>query len=743
MRRSRVGTWRAVAATLLLVAALGPGRATATAARGAGVATADVVPGQLIVGFRPGVTAGEQAAVVRRHGGSTLRLLPAIGARLVRLPAGRAVAAAALAYGGEPAVRYAEPNAIERAAALPDDQFVGAQWALQTIGAPAAWDSTTGSRAIVVGILDTGIDYGHPDLAANLWSLPPGTGLTDRRGLACAVGGHGYDALTGGCGANDGQDTSLFTPGDYRYGHGTHVAGIVGAVGDNGVGVAGVNWHVGLMALRTLDAEGRGTAADMAEGIAFAVRARAAGVNVRVLTASWGQTLFSQALLDAIEAAGRAGILVVAAAGNEDSAPGADIDRAPFYPASYTAANVIAVTATDQRDSRPPFANIGARSVDLGAPGVGLYSTQLGGDYQYRSGTSMAAATVAGAAALVLAAPGLGNLTVGQLKDRLLYCGVPVPALTLTVTGRRLDVARAIAGDDCGTPPPPPGPGDGPPGPSPPPAGWSPWVARGGILTESPAATAFQDRVYVFARGTDNALYATSSAGVAFTGWRSLGGVLTAAPAAAGFPGHGLYVFAKGTDDALYVTSSADGATWADWTRLGGVLTAPPAAASVNGVLYVLARGADGALYLTRSRDGRTFSGWQNLGGVLTAAPAAAGFGGPLYVFASGADAALYERHSADGAAFTPWRSLGGFLTAAPAATAYQPANGAETLYTFAAGSDAALYERHTTDGATWTDWQSLGGQLAGPPAAAGANGRLYAVVRWVNNELYERHLPP
>ncbi|HEX5502868.1 MAG TPA: choice-of-anchor D domain-containing protein, partial [Thermomicrobiales bacterium] len=231
-------------------------------------------------------------------------------------------------------------------------------------------------------------------------------------------------------------------------------------------------------------------------------------------------------------------------------------------------------------------------------------------------------------------------------------------AATLLFTDNVADSPQRVALGGAGTPAPPSGP-----------SGWSAaWNPLGGVLTDSPAAAGLNGTLYVFAAGTDHALYVRSSAdGAAFTPWRSLGGILTAAPAAASNNGR-LYVFAKGSDSALYVMSTADGASWTGWTRLGGILTAPPAATSVNGTLYVLARGSDSALYLMRSTDGVTWSGWQNLGGVLTAAPAAAGLNGTLYVFAAGTDHALYVRSSADGAAFTPWRSLGGLLTAAPAA---------------------------------------------------------------------------
>lgn len=272
---------------------------------------------------------------------------------------------------------------------------------------------------------------------------------------------------------------------------------------------------------------------------------------------------------------------------------------------------------------------------------------------------------------------------------------------------------------------------------------WTTWRSLGGVLTDSPAATAFNCRIYVFAKGADRALYvASSSDGANWTAWRSLGGILTAAPSATSNNGM-LYVFAKGSDNALYEKHSADGNSFTDWRSLGGILTAPPAATNANGLLYVFAKGSDSALYIKRSGDGVNWTAWQNLGGILTAAPAAANFQDQVYVFAKGSDNALYVKSSTDGVTFTNWRNYGGILTAAPSAASFTPFSGSEFLYTFAKGADNALYERHTADGLNWTDWVSLGGQLIGPPAAAGMNGTLFAFVWWRGNPLMERHLTP
>jgi subtilisin family serine protease len=215
------------------------------------------------------------------------------------------------------------------------------------VSAPAAWDITTGNQTLVVGVLDSGIDVAHPDLAANLWSAPSGWSL---RGCG---GTHGYDAITNDC-----------TPQDEN-GHGTHVAGTIGARGNNATGVTGVNWAVSIMALRFLDASGSGYLFDEVEAIDYAVQAKRLGVPLRVLNASYGSPTPSQSERDAIAHAADNGILFVAAAGNES----ANNDSVPCYPASHDLPNIIGVAATGNRDELASFSNYGATSVDLGAPG--------------------------------------------------------------------------------------------------------------------------------------------------------------------------------------------------------------------------------------------------------------------------------------------------------------------------------------------------------------------------------------
>lgn len=296
----------------------------------------------------------------------------------------------------------------------------------------------------------------------------------------------------------------------------------------------------------------------------------------------------------------------------------------------------------------------------------------------------------------------------------------------------------ALTAPGSSTPPPAPGPAPAPaPAPRPGCGAYSCWASEGGILTDSPGAASFRGRAYVFARGTDDALYVKSTVdGREYSDWRSLGGILTAAPAAASNDGR-LYVFAKGTDDALYVKSSPDGYNFTDWESLGGILTAPPAAASASGILYVFARGTDNALYTMTADSGTDFGRWKGLGGILEAAPAAAGFRGRIYVYGMGTDAALYVRRSFSGTNFDEWDRLGGTLTAAPAA-----ASTTDALHVYANGSDSALYEKVSTDGNGYSEWAGLDGDLypGSTPAAAGVGNRIFVFVRAADNSLYERH---
>ncbi len=347
----------------------------------------------------------------------------------------------------EPDVLYAEPDYIVYAVGAlpstgPDDALFPEQWDMQNIGqsggvahadidAPAAWAITTGSRATVVGVVDTGVDYTHPDLAPNIWTAPSSFTITFGPGdsITCPAGSHGYDAIRNVC---DPMDQNS---------HGTHVSGTIGAVGNNRTGIAGINWTASILGLRFMDASGQGTVANAIRAIDFAIQLRSvlpAAANVRVLSNSWEAAGPSQSLLAAINAANSAGILFVVAAGNDSR----NLDTTPAYPASYRLPNEISVAATDSKDALASFSNYGVESVDLGAPGVSILSTVMGGQYAFWDGTSMATPHVSGAAALVLS---VCPESTAALRQTILDNVDPDPALaSKTVTGGRLNIYRAV-----------------------------------------------------------------------------------------------------------------------------------------------------------------------------------------------------------------------------------------------------------------------------------------------------------
>jgi hypothetical protein len=343
-------------------------------------------------------------------------------------------------------VRYVEPNFILSVAdhgSVPDDPSFHELWGLDNFGQPVngfpgtagadidatgAWDVTTGDPTLVVGVVDTGVDYTHPDLIPNVWTNP-GENCSGCRSDRIDNDGNGYvDDFRGWDFLNDDND-----PYD-DHGHGTHVAGTIGAAGDNGVGVVGVNWSIKLMPLKFLGADGSGTTADAIRAVLYAANLGALATNN-----SYGGDGFSQAFADAIAYADERGSLFVAAAGNSL----ANNDATPSYPASFSLPNVITVAATDSSDRRAWFSNYGRVSVDLGAPGDNIYSTLPGSGYDYLSGTSMAAPHVSGAAALAKAAlPGASDLGI-----KALLLGTVDPLTSLqdsTATGGRLDIGAAV-----------------------------------------------------------------------------------------------------------------------------------------------------------------------------------------------------------------------------------------------------------------------------------------------------------
>ena len=307
-------------------------------------------------------------------------------------------------------VKFIEPNYLFRAFRQPEDPLYPEQWASNNtttnidLDLQEAWEQTTGDREIVVALVDSGIEYTHPDLKNNLWlntrEIPKNGKDDDGNGIVDDI--YGFNSIS--------EDGQVFD----ELGHGTHCAGIIGAEGDNSLGVSGVNWQVKLMALKFMNDSGVGTTQDAIEAIEYALKMKAEGVNIRVINSSWGGYFHSQALENVIRAANDAGILFVAAAGNF----GSNNDSNPIYPASYQIDNIISVGAIDKEGNLASFSNYGESSVDLAAPGVEILSTEKGNTYSFRSGTSMAAPYVSGVAALLAAKEPI--LTAGQLKSRLL-----------------------------------------------------------------------------------------------------------------------------------------------------------------------------------------------------------------------------------------------------------------------------------------------------------------------------------
>lgn len=322
--------------------------------------------------------------------------------------------------------------------ANPNDPMFNDQWALNNTGqnggkqnahvdALKAWLKTKGSDKVVVAVLDTGVDYTHLDLVSNMWFRPDNIPQYTDDELGTFNDEHGFNAPDN---VSDPMDDN---------GHGTHCAGIIGAEGDNDEGIAGLNWNVQIMPLKFLGKGGFGSTKDAIEAINYAVDRKQKGVNVRIISASWGSTQYSKALEDAIRAAGEAGILFVAAAGND----GSSNDKRPHYPSNYDLPNVISVAATDKNDQIASFSNFGTKTVHIAAPGREILSTWLGDQYREASGTSMATPYVSGAAALVLASE--PNLTVAKLRERLLKSVDKLDNLSDKVqSGGRLNAAKAL-----------------------------------------------------------------------------------------------------------------------------------------------------------------------------------------------------------------------------------------------------------------------------------------------------------
>jgi len=399
---------------------------------------------------------------------------------------------------GLPGFVASEPSPTAELAWTPNDQLFSSQWHLNNTGqgggiagadihATQAWSVVTMARRVTVAVLDTGIDYTHPDLYQNIWinqaEIPASRlknlvdvyreGFLSMRALNHPtnqgvgkirdLNGNGYidagDLLrpmikdangndTGQGGWADGVDqerngyvddlvgwnfvTNTNNPFD-DHGHGSHVAGLIGATGNNGTGVAGVAWNVQLVALKMFDSQGRGYMNGFVAGLDYSI-----AKGIRLANCSWMDTTYLPSSADAVARAQKAGILLVVAAGNQAR----NTDTSPVYPAGYKSDNILSVAATDNRDQLASFSNFGTKSVAIAAPGVGIVSTNSWGRYGTRSGTSMAAPQVAGAAALVWALR--PEWTHQQMINWLKQTATRLSSLTGKVASGRLDLAAAV-----------------------------------------------------------------------------------------------------------------------------------------------------------------------------------------------------------------------------------------------------------------------------------------------------------
>ena len=412
----------------------------------------EFVPGEILVRFREGAAAtkskltylvtpdSRQISIRIEHLGVE-DSVP--GLRLARVAQAETLTAIA-ALQQRPDVVYAEPNYLLYQDATPNDPRYPEMYSLNNTGQTGgvvgadidgdlAWNLTTGSDNVVVGVVDTGIDIEHPDLKPNIWI---NSGEVANNGIDDDANGY-VDDVNGWDFYN--QDKTVFDSPSIDN-HGTHVAGTIGAVGNNSQGVVGINWQVKLLPLKFLgSSSGSGPTSAAVAAINYARQMAARGVNIRVLNNSWGGGSRSQALLDAITSLNSAGILFVVAAGNRAS----DILTVPHYPANHDVSNLLSVASTNSSDALSGFSNFGSRMVKMAAPGSSVLSTTAGGNYGFLSGTSMATPHVSGVAALALAAA--PHTSLQRLVGSLVYSGDSLFSLQdKTITGKRLNAFKTL-----------------------------------------------------------------------------------------------------------------------------------------------------------------------------------------------------------------------------------------------------------------------------------------------------------
>jgi subtilisin family serine protease len=418
---------------------------------------ASYVDNQILVKLKPEVedTIDSYAMadfVARSHGASFEPLHESRrgGQYLIELDGSLSVENAVEQAARDPRVEFAEPNYLLYPAATPNDTLFNQQWGLNNtgfagqgkpgadIGAMRAWDLTTGSDDVVVAVIDTGADLSHVDLAPNAW-----VNRGERAGNGLDDDGNGFvDDVNGWDFLNNRPATFESAETDW---HGTHVSGVIGAAGNNGIGVTGVAWRVKIMSLKFIGTKS-GSTADAIKAINYTIDQKQRGVSVRVINASWGGPTESASLKAAVTAAGNAGILFVCASGNGGiNEGGHDLDAAPAYPAAWSRdiSSIISVAAVDSTDSLASFSNFGQTTVQVAAPGTFVLSTTPGNNYGMGSGTSMATPHVSGVAALVFSRQ--PSLSPSQVRQRIVSTADPVISLISKVSSSgRISAYNAV-----------------------------------------------------------------------------------------------------------------------------------------------------------------------------------------------------------------------------------------------------------------------------------------------------------
>ncbi len=387
----------------------------------------EAVPGEFLVKVKDSTKALDIKAFEKSLHGKILRNHPRSKILVLKRPIVEIPSVALENLKQNPNVEIAEPNYIYRAEKLPNDVDFGKLWGLKntgqndakTTGEPGmdidvekAWDITTGSENMVVAVIDTGVDYTHPELKDNMWvneAEKNGQPGVDDDGNGFVDDVYGYNFSDPEAPSADPMDDN---------GHGSHCAGTIGARGDNGIGIVGVNWKVKIMPVKFLGTGGGGTLEGAILAIDYATQTKA-----KILSNSWGGGGESELLKEAIQRSADAGALFVAAAGND----GWSTDDNPHYPSNYPVDNIISVAAIDNHGDLASFSNYGKRSVHIAAPGLNIYSSFMGGSYQWLSGTSMATPHVSGVAALLWGEE--PELTSQEVKDRLLTTARTMPSL--------------------------------------------------------------------------------------------------------------------------------------------------------------------------------------------------------------------------------------------------------------------------------------------------------------------------